>query len=106
MCTVWRRLQRDALTSSDTAGSSDCGFPRDAPFGVPVVPEVRITTRPSRDGRDHVVAVALLDQVVEGGVGGALGVVPGHEALAPLAGLREQPGELLVVDDRRPASRA
>jgi hypothetical protein len=25
-------------------------LPRDAPFGVPVVPEVRITTRPSRAG--------------------------------------------------------
>ena len=34
----------------ETAGSSDCGPPREAPFGVPVVPEVRITARPSRSG--------------------------------------------------------
>ena len=36
--------------SSDTAGSSESGLPRPAPLGVPVVPEVRIVTRPSRSG--------------------------------------------------------
>ena len=32
----------------ETAGSSDSALPREAPLGVPVVPEVRITARPSR----------------------------------------------------------
>ena len=89
------------LDSSDTAGSSDCGCAAAAPFGVPVVPEVRITARPARaraapagSGR------RAGDQLVERGVVGVLGVVPGDEALAPLAGVLEQLGELLVVDDR------
>ena len=49
MCEIWRVLS-GIFESSDTAGSSDCGLPRDAPLGVPVVPLVRMTTRPSRAG--------------------------------------------------------
>ena len=37
-------------SSSVTAGSSVSGWLRVAPFGVPVVPEVRITTRPFSPG--------------------------------------------------------
>ena len=36
--------------SSEAAGSSESGWLRDAPFGVPVVPDVRITTRPGSAG--------------------------------------------------------
>ncbi len=36
--------------SSPAAGASDPGLERFAPFGGPVVPEVRITVRPGSDG--------------------------------------------------------
>src|SRR3954469_26081462 len=36
--------------SSVDTGSSDAGWERDAPLGEPVVPEVRITTRPFSSG--------------------------------------------------------
>ena len=64
MWEIWRVLS-GIRESSDTAGSSDCGFPREAPFGVPVVPLVRITMRPSRVGRHDVAGVAGPDQLVE-----------------------------------------
>ena len=47
MCVDWR-ASSGILSSRATAGSSESGLPREAPFGVPVVPEVRITARPSR----------------------------------------------------------
>ena len=55
--------------SSAAAGSSESGWLRDAPFGVPVVPEVRITTRPGLGGRHDVGLVALLDELLERRVG-------------------------------------
>ena len=50
---MWITVQRlfsGILDRYATTGSIDCGPPREAPFGVPVVPEVRITARPSRSG--------------------------------------------------------
>ena len=47
-----------------------------------------------------VARVALGDQLVDGRVVAALGVVPRHDPFAALAGLGEQAAELLVVDDR------
>ena len=44
--------------SSAAAGSSDRGCEREAPFGVPVVPEVRITALPRSLGGFEVGAVA------------------------------------------------
>ena len=49
MCVFWRAFT-GIFDSSDTTGSSDCGLAREAPFGDPVVPLVRIVARPSRSG--------------------------------------------------------
>ena len=49
--TVVSRARSGILEKRDAAGSIESGCLRAAPFGVPVVPEVRITTRPfSRGG--------------------------------------------------------
>ena len=47
------------------------------------------------------VAVGALDQLVDGGVATRAVLAPADEALQSLAGLAEQLGELLVVDQRR-----
>ena len=97
MWVVWRALS-GIFDKSDTAGSSDWGEPRDAPLGVPVVPLVRMMARPRGRAARRLV-VARLDQLVQVWIVGLLLVVPGDEALAPLARVVEQAGELLVVDD-------
>ena len=47
---VFSRAFSGIRDSSAAAGSSDLGWLREAPFGVPVVPEVRITALPGSDG--------------------------------------------------------
>ena len=78
------------------------GEPREAPFGVPVVPEVRIVWRPSRSGGSGRARVAALDQLLERGSASSssLLVGPRDEALAAVQRVLEQLGELGVVDDR------
>ena len=78
------------------------GEPREAPFGVPVVPEVRIVWRPSRLRRHGRARVAPLDQLLERGSSLSSCSSSAH-ATKPRrrysASLR-QLGELRVVDDR------
>ena len=48
---IVRSRERSGIRSSSAAtGSSDCGCLRLAPFGVPVVPEVRMTALPWSGG--------------------------------------------------------
>src|SRR3712207_8472382 len=48
------RARSGILENSTAAGSSDSGCLREAPLGVPVVPDVRMTTRPfSAGGRSE-----------------------------------------------------
>src|SRR5205085_6659689 len=81
-------------------------------LGLAAVGALRRAGRPAREddeaalvvGRDDVAAVARVDELLErrGAAGAAVSPVrPGEEALAPLQRAGEQPGELLVVDDRR-----
>ena len=51
---IVRSRARSGIRSSSAAtGSSDCGCLRLAPFGVPVVPEVRISALPCSGGGDR-----------------------------------------------------
>ena len=82
---IVRSRARSGIRSSSAAtGSSDCGCLRLAPFGVPVVPDVRISALPCSGGGDEVGRVAAGDQLVERAVAAAVrvGLVPGDEALA------------------------
>src|SRR2546428_9021151 len=45
-------------------------------------------------------SLAVADEVADERVVGGLSLVPGDEPLAPLAGVRDELGELLVVDQR------
>ena len=56
-------------SSSAATGSSDCGWRRLAPFGLPVVPEVRISALPCSAGGSRSDGVAAGDQVVDRAVG-------------------------------------
>ena len=47
---VFSRAFSGIRESSAAAGSSDLGCEREAPFGVPVVPEVRMTALPGAAG--------------------------------------------------------
>ena len=47
---VFSRAFSGILSSSAATGSSDLGWLREAPLGVPVVPEVRITALPASFG--------------------------------------------------------
>ena len=47
---VVSRARSGSREKSAAAGSSERGWWREAPFGEPVVPEVRITTRPRSRG--------------------------------------------------------
>ncbi len=87
-------------SSSAATGSSDWGCLRLAPFGVPVVPEVRISALPcSGGGERSEVSRGARDQVLERAVRTRLvRLVPGDEALAALARGGEHLGELVVVD--------
>src|SRR3954465_4895051 len=110
---VFSRALSGMRDSSATAGPIVSGCLRDAPFGVPLVPEVRITTRPVSTGgagapgvprrahpsgrRGRLVGLALVDPLVERRFGALplprrLRVVPADEALAALAGVLEQLG--------------
>src|SRR3954451_22046410 len=111
---VCSRARSGIMSNSAAAGPSDSGCLRWAPFGLPVVPLVRITTRPFSLGGStlHGAPPAMTgagpgargragDEVLERGVVGRLaGVVPGDEALAPLARVVDEVLELGVVDDR------
>ncbi len=100
MCDVARYCS-GILDRNEVAGSSVSGEPRLAPFGVPVVPEVRMIILPVFSGGTGCSVGPVLDQLLERGVLDRVGIVdPAHEALAPRAGVLEQVGELLVEHDR------
>ena len=90
------RARRGIMSRSAAAGSSDDGWWRPAPFGVPVVPLVRMTTRPGRLGRVERPLVAVRRDRL-----GPHDVLP-----AALGGVRDEVGELGVVGDRDRALRA
>ena len=70
--------------SNETAGSSESGEPRLAPFGVPVVPEVRMITLPVLSGGTGCSVGPVCDQLLERGVvERRRSRDPGDEALAP-----------------------
>ena len=77
---VFSRAFSGIRDSSAAAGSSDLGWEREAPFGVPVVPEVRITALPRAAGglrsERSPRAISVLDRRV-----GRVAVVPGDVAL-------------------------
>ena len=99
---VFSRAFSGIMASSAAAGSSDLGCERDAPFGVPVVPEVRMIALPRSLGGADRRRVAARGQLLEQRVArlAVLGVVPGDEALAPARGVVDQLLELVVVDQR------
>ena len=69
-----------------------------APFGVPVVPEVRITKRGlSGGGLRSESSLAAISVSSVGSVGLAVG--PGDDPLDAVVDPLEQAGELLVVDE-------
>ena len=89
-------------TAAPPPGRSTPGCRATRPSACRSCPSVRITARPSRVGGTTVARVALRDQLVERRVvRRSSRVVPGDEALAALAGVLEQPVELLVEDDQR-----
>ena len=49
---VVSRVRSGILSKRIAAGSSESGSLRDAPFGAPVVPDVRMTVRPFSPGGD------------------------------------------------------
>ena len=70
---------------SAAAGSSDSGCLRWAPLGEPVVPLVRITTRPLLSGgTTSSGSPASIRSSSSGSLGCVVAVVPGDEALAAL----------------------
>ena len=78
--------------------SSPSGLERWAPFGVPVVPEVRITKRGLSGGGFRF--ESSFSAISESRVGpSALPVGPGDHPRHALVDPVEQPGELLVVDE-------
>ena len=85
-------------------GPTLSGCLRVAPFGVPVVPEVRMTARPSCSG--GIGDSASADSISSSSVRSlrspscASGSCQATKRLRRSPGLREQLGELLVVDDR------
>ena len=84
------------LENRAAAGSSDSGCLRCAPFGVPVVPLVRITTRPLfSGGTTSSGSPAAMRSSSSGSFGFVAAVVPGDEALAPLPGVVREALELL-----------
>jgi hypothetical protein len=98
---VCSRARSGIMSNSAAAGSSDSGWRRWAPFGLPVVPLVRMTTRPFWLGGSTSDVVALADEVLEARVvAGLADVMPGDEALAALARVVDEVLELGVVDDR------
>ena len=62
---VRSRARSGIFENSAAAGSSDSGCLRCAPFGVPVVPLVRMTTRPFSAGGTTSAGSPRLDQVLE-----------------------------------------
>ena len=61
---VVSRARSGIFENSAATGSIESGCRRAAPFGVPVVPEVRITVRPGLGRRLQRPVVAALDQVL------------------------------------------
>ena len=81
---VRSRARSGIASSSAAAGSSDSGWRRLAPFGVPVVPLVRMTTRPRAGAATTSARSPVLDELVEpSGRSAAVAVVPGDEAQPP-----------------------
>src|ERR1035437_181047 len=89
------RARSGIFENSAAAGSIESGCLRAAPLGVPVVPEVRITTRPFSAGA----APARDQRLQHRGRAGPARLGPGDEAFAALRARPHQLGELLVVDD-------
>ena len=87
--------------SSAAAGSSVSGWLREAPLGVPVVPEVRITTRPFSAG--GTTSEGSPPSIRSSSIGSSTGSEPSRQAMKRLRRWRrlgDQLGELLVVDER------
>ena len=99
---VFSRAFSGIIASRAAAGSSDRGCEREAPLGVPVVPEVRMIALPRSLGGRTLVVSPLLDEVLEQWIlrPAGVGVVPGDESLAPPSRLLDQLVELVVVDQR------
>ena len=99
---VFSRAFRGIIASNAAAGSSERGCERAAPFGVPVVPDVRMIALPRSAGGIEVGDVAGPDQVLQPRVvrRALLGVVPRDVALAAPRRVVHQLFELVVVDQR------
>ena len=77
--------------NSAAAGPSELGVGREAPLGVPVVPEVRITALPISDGATT--GSGSPSSMSSSSVGSEslrFAVGPGHEALAPAARILDE----------------
>ena len=107
---VVSRARSGIFENSAAAGSSESGCLRAAPFGVPVVPEVRITTRPGSAGGCRSDVVAARDQLLEQRVAPPASAPSARSrrrsACARGAPSLDELGELLVVDHRAPGPRA
>ena len=99
---VCSRARSGIMLNSAAAGSSDSGWRRWAPLGLPVVPLVRMTTRPFWDGGSRsVVSPSRMRSSRRGSSAGLVGVVPRDEPRAAPARVVDEVLELGVVDDRR-----
>ena len=87
--------------NSEAIGSIESGCLRCAPFGVPVVPEVRMTMRPFSSGGSRPDGSPEATRSSSTRVPrGLLGVVPADIAAQPLRGVVAERLELGVVQDR------
>ena len=86
------------MSISAAIASSPSGLERWAPFGVPVVPEVRITKRGLSGGGFRF--ESSLAAISESSVGPRRSVGPADDPRDALVDPVEQAGELLVVDER------
>ncbi len=100
---VVSRARSGIFENSAATGSSESGCLRGGALrGCRSCPEVRITTRPlARRGGVEFGAVAACDQLLSSGSSVAAGGSPAQatKRLRPAAPARDEPGELLVVDD-------
>ena len=93
------RLRKGILSISAASASRPSGLERCAPFGVPVVPEVRMTKRGLSGGgfRSDSSPAAISCSSVAASLSPSLQPTTRGDALVDAL---EQPGELLVVDER------
>ena len=88
---VFSRAFSGIIASSAAAGSSDRGCEREAPFGVPVVPEVRMIALPrSLGGRTPVVSPLLARSSSSGSFG-----LPASASCQAMNRLRRRPASLI-----------